>query len=697
MAKHSPVQQDALSNTLTAREIHIGNGVGDEKITIERLQVHLDQPSGVGLSPSRVHALSTVRRRRPLYLLPPRPATFINRSTELETLYQALSGFKTIDLYGPDGAGKSALMAALIHALDLSYFPDGAVFVTGRIQHQDLLQVLFECFYESDSPVKITPQHAPSYLNNLRALVILDDVGLGPKQIDPILDALGNAAVLIADTERTAVGRAHPLPLEELPRPEAITLFEKTLGRTPTRDEGAVIEQICATLNDMPLPISCMAMLAAQDKGSLLKLSADLRGRKPWAGPGGDLSVGPSLEQIVLALDAAERRLLTLVSAFASPSASSEALRTLLNLSTSELKAHAGRLQELGLLYTVGTKARRKPTRLALPPAYRRAVQTWLVDAAARQDIASYYVSRLGRGDQLEGEELLNLMGVIENCAQNGWLDALKLLVHAASRNLAALGWWAEWEHVLDLTRRAAQAEGDRTLEAWAMHQLGSLLGALGVSSRGWNANSERGFHMLQTAWNIRQALGDEDGAALSVRNLEVLDYLLPAPTWETAPEPLRAPPDGDLQVGKSLVPVTRKDEATAPSPERASRAACLKVGLTTLAVLAALAIGAFGVWFTLIRDGGGNDASALAVSWEFGDAWNTYDNKTWTQQIIVVVKGDASETGEYHYFVNGEPVGEMFEIILPICDGAQGTITVESDDGQTAQTAYEFVSPFCR
>jgi hypothetical protein len=202
---------------------------------------------------------------------------------------------------------------------------------------------------------------------------------------------------------------------------------------------------------------------------------------------------------------------------------------------------------------------------------------------------------------------------------------------------------------------------------------------------------------MLQTAWNIRQALGDEDGAALSVRNLEVLDYLLPAPTWETAPEPLHALPEGDLQVEKSLVPVTRTEKATATAPERAGRAACLKVGLTTLAVLTVLAIGAFGVWFTLVRDGGGNDAPELTVSWEFGDAWNTYDNKTWTQQIVVVVEGDADETDAYRYFVNGEPIGEMFEITLPICDGAQGTITVESDDGQTTQTVYEFDSPFCR
>ena len=69
---------------------------------------------------------------------------------------------------------------------------------------------------------------------------------------------------------------------------------------------------------------------------------------------------------------------------------------------------------------------------------------------------------------------------------------------------------------MLDLTRRAAQADGDRALEAWAMHQLGSLLGALGVF--------ERALHLLRTALSVRQALGDEVGAALSAQNLQVLE-----------------------------------------------------------------------------------------------------------------------------------------------------------------------------
>jgi hypothetical protein len=83
-----------------------------------------------------------------------------------------------------------------------------------------------------------------------------------------------------------------------------------------------------------------------------------------------------------------------------------------------------------------------------------------------------------------------------------------------------------------------------------------------------------------------------------------------------------------------------------------------------------------------------------LTASWEFKDAWNAYDNETWTQQIIIVAEGG---DGDYHYLADGKPVGEMFEVALPLCDGARGTIQVQSGDGQTAQVEYEFDSPFCR
>jgi len=61
---------------------------------------------------------------------------------------------------------------------------------------------------------------------------------------------------------------------------------------------------------------------------------------------------------------------------------------------------------------------------------------------------------------------------------------------------------------------------------------------------------------------------------------------------------------------------------------------------------------------------------------------------------VLIVAEGGA---GEYRYFADGEPVGEMFTLTLPICDGARGVIEVQSGDEGAAQVEYEFDSPFCR
>jgi hypothetical protein len=301
------------------------------------------------------------------------------------------------------------------------------------------------------------------------------------------------------------------------------------------------------------------------------------------------------------------------------------------------------------------------------------------VEDVTRREIVNHYTSRLCQGEQLPGDELPNLLGAIEDCARNGWLEALKPLVRAADRSLAWLGWWAEWQHVLDLTRRAAQAGGDRALEAWAMHQLGAVLGALGAF--------ERAHRMLRTALSMRQALDDEAGATVSARNLQVLDHLMPVPVEKPAPvrpspEPARAEPAPAAQA-----------ESDEPPPSPDTKGTRSKLRWVLLALSALLVIGTLGIQFMLRSDETGDEEPGLIVYWEFGDAWNSYDNTTWTQQIIIKVEGG---DGDYRYFADGEPIEEMFEVTLPVCEGAQGTIEVQWGDSQTTQIEYEFDSPFC-
>jgi hypothetical protein len=312
----------------------------------------------------------------------------------------------------------------------------------------------------------------------LRALIVLDDVGLGPKQIDPVLDALDEAAVLILGSERTALGRGRAVRLTGLPRQDAVELFKRASDRMPAPDDSPIIDQVCILLNDMPLPIVGVAAQVSHSGQTLTQLLTDLQGRRPWAGPGGDLSVGPSLEEIVLVLDATDRRLISLVAASAEPGASSEALQEMMKLPAAEFQTRVERLRALKLLHAASSGEAASasgsrgivPERLMLTSAYYQTIRSWLVDDTVHRHLVNYYATRLARGHQLPGDELPGLLSAIRQCSHHGWLDHLKPLVRAADRSLAELRWWAEWQRVLDLTRRAAQAGGDRALEAWALH-----------------------------------------------------------------------------------------------------------------------------------------------------------------------------------------------------------------------------------
>jgi hypothetical protein len=81
---------------------------------------------------------------------------------------------------------------------------------------------------------------------------------------------------------------------------------------------------------------------------------------------------------------------------------------------------------------------------------------------------------------------------------------------------------WQTWLDILKLILKAARALGDRKMEAWALHQLGTRAACLGFSE------SARDF--LTGALQIRQAIGDQAGLAVTQNNLNVF-FNIPIPS----------------------------------------------------------------------------------------------------------------------------------------------------------------------
>jgi hypothetical protein len=203
---------------------------------------------------------------------------------------------------------------------------------------------------------------------------------------------------------------------------------------------------------------------------------------------------------------------------------------------------------------------------------------------------------------------------------------------------------------------------------------------------------ADRAIHLLRTSLSIRQALGDQAGAALSEQNLEVLETTQQAYALrETAQPDIQTEPADEVE---EPAPTVESEDTSydVPVPARRTRRAAIVLALVAVPVL--ILLGALALRFIAGLGGSSADDPGLSISWEFGDAWNAIDGESWTQQLKIV----AEETGDdLSFFLNGKPVSEMFELVLPLCEGARGTIKAESRGGATAEVDFAFDSPYCR
>jgi hypothetical protein len=117
-------------------------------------------------------------RDRPVSVLPRPFAGLLGRREELEAIGAALSAVEPVDLYGPPGVGKTSLLHYLAHHAPSASYPDGIVHLSGRQALEDLQQSLYDAFYVADVPTKASEAEIRHALQEIAALVVLDDVGL---------------------------------------------------------------------------------------------------------------------------------------------------------------------------------------------------------------------------------------------------------------------------------------------------------------------------------------------------------------------------------------------------------------------------------------------------------------------------------------------------------------------------------------
>lgn len=449
-------------------------------------------------------------RPAPVYLRP-RPFNLIGREEEIKAAAEAAQSNVPVEFYGEPGLGKTVLLRKLAHPENAAPFPDGIIHLSALHEPlPDLLQSLFDAFFESASPVIVTDSEIKHGLQNKRALIILDDVAYTREEVDALLNTAPNCAFILASNQRQLWGDGKALALRGLPPPEGVQLLERELGQDLTGPQETVAEKLVTALEGSPLHIVQAAALAREESESLETLAAKINSKDGVA----DVALAKLTEP--------EQQLLQALAALGDAPIPTEGLAALTGLENAgdllDNLLQRGLVQAHSPRYSLtGTLAARLQQRAGFGEAAsvrRTALAAW-ANANALPPMAALPARQLHK-----------------HLARAGRSADVTQLARALERPLVLSGRWEAWRQVLETTLASARAAQDRAAEAWALHQLGSRALCLG--------QAEAAKKFLEGAFQLRNALGDTTGAAASHHTLGLARLAL-APPPSSAPPPVAA------------------------------------------------------------------------------------------------------------------------------------------------------------
>ncbi len=447
-------------------------------------------------------------RPTPVFLRPRPFPGLLDREAEVSAASVALQSATPVEFHGQAGLGKTTLLRHLAHHPAATSFPDGVVYLSARHQPvADLLQFLFDAFYESDAPFKPTDTQVQHALQDKQSLILLDDIDLARDEVEALMDAAPGCTFLLASPERRLWGEGRAVALHGLPLDDALTLVERELGRPLSPEERTAAPALCTALDGHPLRLLQAAAMAREEGRSLAEVARWTQAPSP---------AEALTAEALNSLSAPERQVLVALAALGGVSLPAEHLAALTGL--------ADTAPVLETLLRRGLVQAHSP-RYSLAGALGEYLQqVWDLTPWAERALAHFMTWAEGHRsapDRLleEADAILEVLGW--GVGMGRWAEVLRL-GRAVEGALALGGRWGAWAQVLQWVLQATQALGNRAAEAWALHQLGSRALCLG--------RAEEARASLSQALRMREAIGDRAGAAVTRHNLNLLLGAPPAP-----------------------------------------------------------------------------------------------------------------------------------------------------------------------
>ena len=424
----------------------------------------------------------------------------LGRHEVMRAVREAACAGHSVELVAPPGMGKSALLRHL--AFRLPAPDDGVVWLSAADRpYDDLLEKLFDAFFQTQLPVKLHVNDLLPYLSGVKALLLIDDVGLSRDEVHALREALPRAVLVLACNERHLWGEGCAIALGGLRPDEGVALFARQVGRPLRLDEEIEASCLSIALRGNPLAISRSTGWPSAERWQRLAALLLAGGQTPATASTGLAGLVPPEEMIIAALAALD-------GAPAQP----EHLKAVVRPECAA--PFLRRLTERGLIEQMPDDS----YRLAGGVATLLAGQ----DLSFWRDWWIGYYAPWAAFRRQAGLALLRdtdaIRALIRWAASVGRHRDVIRLTRAIEPALTLNRQWRAWSEIVELARGAAVAARLPAAEAWALHQQGTRALLEGRADAAHGA--------LQQALELRQAMGDRLGAELTRYHLALLTPL---------------------------------------------------------------------------------------------------------------------------------------------------------------------------
>ena len=470
------------------------------QVAVGRFVLQIGEPSGaIVRQASRTERVHIRPRPTPVLVRPRLIRRLLGRRMEEAAALSALDAGLPIELSGEPGIGKTAILRHLAHHARASSFVDGIAYVRARHQpFSDLLQLIFEAFYESDEISQPTDAEIRRGLRDKQALILLDDVQLTQHELEQVLDIAPQSAFAVATRDRCLWGEVRSVALKGLSGDDAVLLLEQELERALDAGERAAAASLCATLGGHPVRIlQAAALIREQDHA----ISVD-----EWARC---ITPATLIAELMVSTDEKQRRALLALTALPGVPLTAQHVAGIAELT--DIEPALRTLARRGLIR--GSDSRHRIADGVADQLRRTDDLTPWANRAITYFTAWAERYRRSPGRLLEESEAL--LAVQQSAADTRrWGEVLRVgtLLEGA---LVTGARWGAWAISLDRCLAAAKALGDRSAEAWALHEIGTRAVCVGDPGAART--------LLSQAVSLRESIDDIPAAAASRQNLSLV------------------------------------------------------------------------------------------------------------------------------------------------------------------------------